>query len=115
VAIFQGASAWVRERSGSAVRSVEGAQAVGSGAAWERLESAGERGGSANGRERGGEVGSEVQEVGSVVPGRSRLEYGSGTLPLRAWFGGPNRGGGPFGNQGMNLQDASPRDHPRKQ
>jgi hypothetical protein len=76
---------WVWERSGSAVRSVEGARAVGSGAARERLGSAGERGGSVIGRERGGEVGSEVREVGSAggskLRGCSRSERGSGSEP----------------------------------
>jgi hypothetical protein len=68
------------------VQSVEGARAVGS-------ERPGERGGSAIGREHGGEVESEVREVGSVwgstVPGRSRSERSSGSGP----------GGGGFDNQ----------------
>jgi hypothetical protein len=50
---------------------------VGSGALWER------EGASENGRERGGEVGSEVQEVGSMggseLRGRSHSECGSGS------------------------------------
>jgi hypothetical protein len=91
VAIFQGASAWVRERFGSTVRSVEGVRAVGSIAAQERLGSAGERGGSAirqGAWGRGRERGSGGQERGgSAVPGRSRSERGSG---VRTGGGGGN-------------------------